>query len=416
MINQIFALSWKDLKIFFKDPAAVALTFLTPFVFIVVMSYALQGVFGSEEESFQILVVNQDRGNHAEQIIQELSKMKGFRIETDWDGQPLTRQTAESLIITGKRGLAIIFPPEFSAVLTQPLIAAERFTTTVILLADQVISIQFTEPLSGTLRGLIERTAFAALAPQGIDFVLNQLAPSAPADASERLKSLMLSSRVLEGDNVPVSIAQLAPPGMRVEQKPNTFQQNIPGYTIYGIFWIVNALALSVLQEKRDGTFRRLMVAPIDRAVMFVGKLLPYYIINLAQIGILLGVSSVLFGMSLGRSPSGLVAVSLATAASALGLGVLVSAAARTESQAAGLSVLLILTMCTLGGCFVPRFIMPDWLRTLGLITPHAWALDAYQHLLVRGYGLVEVLPQIGALLGFAVLFFGIGTWRFRFE
>jgi len=120
--------------------------------------------------------------------------------------------------------------------------------------------------------------------------------------------------------------------------------------------------------------------------------------------------------MSLGHSPAGLILVSLAAAASALGLGVLVSAIARTESQAAGLSVILILTMSALGGCFVPRFVMPDWLRTLGLITPQAWALDAYQDLLVRGYGLREVLPQVGALLGFASLFFGIGVWRFRFE
>jgi ABC-2 type transport system permease protein len=120
--------------------------------------------------------------------------------------------------------------------------------------------------------------------------------------------------------------------------------------------------------------------------------------------------------MSLGHSPGGLVAVSLTAAAAATGLGVLVSALARTEAQAGGLTVLLLLTMSALGGCFVPRFIMPGWLKTMGLITPHAWALDAYQDLLVRGYGLREVLPKVGALAAFAGAFFGIGVWRFRFE
>lgn len=89
---------------------------------------------------------------------------------------------------------------------------------------------------------------------------------------------------------------------------------------------------------------------------------------------------------------------------------------ARTEAQIGGLTVLLLLTLSALGGCFVPRFVMPVWLRTVGLVTPHAWALDAYQDLLVRGYGLFEVLPKVGALAAFAVAFFAIGVWRFRFE
>jgi ABC-2 type transport system permease protein len=120
--------------------------------------------------------------------------------------------------------------------------------------------------------------------------------------------------------------------------------------------------------------------------------------------------------MSLGNSPSGLVVVSLVAAATATGLGVLVAALARTEAQISGLTILVLLTLSALGGCFVPRFVMPEWLRTVGLVTPHAWALDAYQDLLVRGYGLFDVLPKLGTLAAFAVAFFLIGAWRFRFE
>ncbi len=108
--------------------------------------------------------------------------------------------------------------------------------------------------------------------------------------------------------------------------------------------------------------------------------------------------------------------MSLAAAATATGLGVLVAALTRTEAQVGGLTVLLLLTLSALGGCFVPRFIMPDWLRVIGLVTPHAWVLDAYQDLLVRGYGLWEVLPKVGALAAFAGAFLGIGVWRFRIE
>jgi ABC-2 type transport system permease protein len=199
-------------------------------------------------------------------------------------------------------------------------------------------------------------------------------------------------------------------------QVPDSFQQNTSGVTIYGILWIVSLLAGSVYQEKREGTFRRLLVAPMRRSVMLAGKLLPYYLINLLQIIVMLGLSRLLFGIELGTSPAGLVLVSLAAAATATGLGVLVAALARTDAQVGAISTILLITLAVLGGCFVPRWVMPEWLQTLGLLTPHAWAVDAYQALMVQGAGLADVLPAVAVLAAFAALFFGVGVWRFRFE
>jgi ABC-2 type transport system permease protein len=255
--------------------------------------------------------------------------------------------------------------------------------------------------------------------PKGLDYLFDRLAPQAPATEREKFRvgaEEAISGGLMGGQTPLVTVERSAPKGMRVQKLPDTFQQNVPGFTIYGIFWIVSLLSLSVLREKQEGTFRRLLVAPMGRMVMLAGKLTPYYLINIVQIVIMLGVSSLLFKMSLGNSPSGLVVVSLVAAATATGLGVLVAALARTEAQISGLTILVLLTLSALGGCFVPRFVMPEWLRTVGLVTPHAWALDAYQDLLVRGYGLFDVLPKLGTLAAFAVAFFLIGAWRFRFE
>lgn len=260
---------------------------------------------------------------------------------------------------------------------------------------------------------------YTAMMPKGIDYLFERLAPQTPAQEREAFKSQAeeTMSGGLIGSREPlVTLERTVPSGMRMQKFPDTFQQNVPGYTIYGIFWIVSLLASSVLQEKREGTFRRLLTAPLDRTVMLIGKLVPYYIINLIQLLLMIGVSSLLFGMNLGYSFSGLVAVSLAAAATSTGLGIMVAALARTEAQVGGLTVLLLLSLSALGGCFIPRFVMPSWLRVVGLVTPHAWALDAYQDLLVRGYNFSEVLPKIGVLGAFAVIFFGIGVWRFRFE
>lgn len=419
MLKQIFALTWKDLKVFFKDRGAVVLIFVQPFMFILVMSYALSGIFRTGDRPILILAVNQDKGTQAAAVLRQLGEMKSFAVETTWQGQPLTQQKAEQLIIKGKRNLALIFPPDFSAVLEQNPAVRERRTTKVEFIVDPTTSSQLVEPIRGTLQGLLERTAFTAMVPKGVDYVFDTLAPQAPTKERENFRARAegaMSGGLMEGQTPVATVEQTSPPGMRVKKLPDVFQQNVPGYTIYGIFWIVSLLAVSVLREKQEGTFRRLLVAPMGRMVMLAGKLMPYYLINIVQIAIMLGVSSLLFKMNLGHSPAGLVVVSLAAAATATGLGVLVAALGRTEAQIGGLTVLVLLTLSALGGCFVPRFTMPDWLRTVGLITPHAWALDAYQDLLVRGYGLLEVLPKVGTLVAFALVFFTIGVWRFRFE
>ncbi len=419
MLTQILALVWKDLKVFFKDRGGVVLIFVQPFMFIVVMSYALSGMYTPGEDQIHILAVNEDRGSRAAAVLEQLDGMDAFQVETGWEGRPLTRPMAESLIAEGERSLALIFPADFSAVLEQDPLAAERRTAEVVLIADPATPDSVVEPILGTLQGLLERSVYTAMTPKGLDLLFERLAPQVPAEQREAFKAqaqAAMSGGLLGEEEPVVTVVRSTPSQMPVEQFPNAFQQNVPGYTIYGIFWIVSLLAGSVLQEKREGTFRRLLAAPMGRATMLMGKLLPYYIINSIQLVVMLGASSLLFGMGLGRSPAGLVVVSLSAAAAATGLGVLVAALARTEAQVGSLTVLLLLSLSALGGCFVPRFVMPEWLQRVGLITPHAWALDAYQDLFVRGYGLAEVWPKAGVLLGFAALFFGVGVWRFRFE
>ncbi|MBI3914658.1 MAG: ABC-2 transporter permease [Chloroflexi bacterium] len=419
MLNQILALTWKDLKIFFKDTGAVIFIFLQPFMFIVIMSYATAGMYGSGDRPREILAVNEDRGPQAAALIKQLDEMKGFDVVTMWEGQPLTREAAEKIVADGKRSMALAFPAEFSAALEQSPGAPNTRTTKIQIIVDPATPSYTVDPIAGTLQGLLERATFTAMMPRGIDLFFQQVAPQAPASQREAMKAeaqQSMSGGLLGGQTPVVTIEKMTPPGMRVTKFPDTFQQNVPGYTIYGIFWIVTMLASSVLQEKRDGTFRRLMVAPLNRAAMLAGKMLPYYIINLLQIVVMLGASSRLFGFALGSSPAGLIVVSLAAAATATGLGVLLSALARTEAQIGGMGTMLILAMSALGGSFVPRFTMPDWLKTAGLLTPHAWALDAYQDLFVRGFGLVDVLPKVGVLVLFAFVFFTVGVWRFRFQ
>jgi ABC-2 type transport system permease protein len=77
----------------------------------------------------------------------------------------------------------------------------------------------------------------------------------------------------------------------------------------------------------------------------------------------------------------------------------------------------VLLVMGLLGGCMFPRILMPDFMKGLGHVVPHSWALDGYYDVLVRqGTTIADVAPNIGALLAFAVGFAALGLARFRFE
>jgi ABC-2 type transport system permease protein len=415
MLRHILALTWKDLKILVRNRSALLVLFAMPVGFVLVMTAATSGLYGEDRSAVSVLVVNEDSGSVSAQVIDGLKAAKGFSVETEWQGQALTLAKAEELITSGKRELAVIFPQGFSQNLLNDTAASttSQSAATIQLMVDPSLSQQFTGPIIGTLQGLVSQ----ALTPVGIEHLLQQVAPGMTSEQRQAIVE-QAQQRTASG----VSIEQITPPGLAVRQFPNTTQQNVPGYTLFGVFFICQVIGLSFIREKQDGTFRRLLVAPISKPALLIGKLLPYYLVNLVQIVLIFaaGIWIVpLMGfpaLHLGEHPEGLVVVSLATAAAASGLGLLVASLVKTPEATGGLGALIAVMMAAIGGCFVPTFVMPQFMQTLSKIVPHAWALQGYQDVLIRGYGVGQVMPEVGALIVFAAIFFGFALWRFRFD
>jgi ABC-2 type transport system permease protein len=412
MIQQMLSTTWKDLKILFKDIGGVATLFLMPMMFIIVMSTALQGLFdaGTDTQPRHLPVVDLDRGEYAAQVIAALDGIDGIEVETSWEDETLTRAQAEALVADGERSVAVVFPADFSAQIGART-EGNDVTATIELIADPAVSVQFIAPIEGMVFGAAERVAETQVAQARIAADVASVFARLPAEARPTSEQITID---MDGESV-VALRQVAPAEMNIEVEPDTYQQNVPGYTVLGVFFIVGTMASSILAEKREGTFRRLLVAPLPKPILLAGKILPCYLVNLIQIAIMFGVAHLLFGMAFG-DPVALIAISMALAAAATGLGVMIAALGKTDTQIGGLTSLLTLTMSALGGCLMPTSIMPDFLQTLSRFIPHAWAMQGFQDVLVRGAGLAGILPEAGILLGFAAVFFLIGVWRFRFD
>jgi linearmycin/streptolysin S transport system permease protein len=212
-----------------------------------------------------------------------------------------------------------------------------------------------------------------------------------------------------------------ARPG-ETEKMPPLGQAVLSGVTVLFVFLSAQSTARSIFEEKKVGSFRRLMAAPLSRAALLTGKILPNFITALVQILVIFVVGSMglrLLGaipLPLEKAPLGVALVSILTALCACALGIVIAAIARTEAQITGMGMLVLWGMGLLGGCIAPAFLLDRYLGPLPKIVPHYWANSAFDDLLLRGLGLPDVAMKLAVLFGFCILFFVIGIWRFDFE
>lgn len=358
----------KDLLLLLRDRRALAMLFVMPVAFILVFGMFFK--FGPDEGKPREIAVWHAPGDaRGERLVESLRASGSFTPVPAASPEAVRAQVVHEATIAG-----IIVPPNFAP-----------GSNPVELALDEGMSLQVRGPLQGALTSLVVRA------------VLGLPAPS---------------------PNDPPLVVVKTPPGIdRPMANISAFQVTVPGNAVLFGFFIALSVAIGFTEERRSGTWRRSMAAPVSRATLLLAKLVPYAIVGLGQMAFLFGIGALAFGMQIAGSALGLVLLSVAVVTCATALGLLLASLGRTEKQIGSIGPPVLLVMGMLGGSMFPRIAMPVFMQKAGLAIPHAWALDGYYALLVRPETTVlDVLPQIGALLGFAALFAVIGLSRFRFE
>jgi len=171
-----------------------------------------------------------------------------------------------------------------------------------------------------------------------------------------------------------------------------------------------------VVVERKTGTMRRLLTTSVARFEIILGHFLAMLAMILAQLTVLILFGQLLLGVDYLREPLGALLMLLTTAFWAASLGLLIGIFARTEEQIVIFSIGLMLVLSGLGGAWMPLEFTSETFQTVGHLMPTAWAIDGFENIVVRGLGLDSVLLPAAVVLGFAVVFFAVAVWRFRFE
>jgi ABC-2 type transport system permease protein len=409
------SITFKDIQILLKNRGTVLLLFLMPMIFIFIFSGTLASLGKSEQEDVRIplAVVNLDGGQAAQTLLANLDAAGGVIVELYDAAQAQTLLNEKEIL----RVLTI--PADFSTSL------ADNLPTTLHLVNHTNAPVADTQAVRLVIEGVLQEMVLE----QQIFLSLEQMG-AMRSDASveyqqafsvDRLQAQARDQFEIAQANPLISIIQRLPQqGSEQAKTLSAADTAAPASIILFVFLTAQTMATSIYQEKKNGSFRRLLAAPISKASMLAGKLLPNFLIGLGQMVLLFAFGA--YGMrllglnsfSLGNDIPALALVCVLMALCSSALGIVIAALAHTEGQITGLSTLFLWGMGMVS--FVPGFLLQKTIGPFVYAIPHYWAKDALENLLLRGLSLADILTPIGALAGFTVLFFAIGLWRFDFD
>ncbi|MCS6825129.1 MAG: ABC transporter permease [Caldilinea sp.] len=417
----------KDLLILLRDRGEMASLFLMPLAFIIPIAlvfppdgYNLNADRKPELPVAVYDIVNGAVGAQAQELLDLLAQSYALEQDTSANevaqlgpavqaactrpGPACDEAAGREKVLRNWRTVALIVPEGFSAAIA----AGERISVTLLYNpARNPVERQLAEGVltGATMRLSIEHQLINGLRQFG------DLIELAPEEVRQNIDRSAEFEAAPTDWSPALSIVAVQPSAVRIAVTPNTLQQTVPGYTVMFVYFMIGVVAASLKLERNTGALRRLMTMPVGLGELLAGKVLSALLVSVLQIGVLFAIGALFFGMTLGNAPGALALLAVAVALSAVCLGL----AAAAYNFERGLTLILIVA-ALLAGCMFPADWLPPVLRTVNVALPQTWAMQGFQDLITRGMGLPEVLPEMAALLGFALLAFAAAVHKFNDE
>ncbi|HEV3014537.1 MAG TPA: ABC transporter permease, partial [Actinomycetota bacterium] len=201
--------------------------------------------------------------------------------------------------------------------------------------------------------------------------------------------------------------------GGREDALPTGFNYTAPANLVLFVFITSLAGAASLIEARRLGVTRRMLATPTTATTILIGQALSRFAVALLQGLIIFLVGWLLFGVDWGDPPAALLLV-VTFALVGTGVGMLLGAVLRNAEQATSIGPPVGIALGMLGGCMWPLAIVPEPMRAVGHLFPHAWAMDAFIALIAKGESVAGIAPQLAVLAGFAAALLALATWRLR--
>ncbi len=401
MLNKLAAIIRKDTVLRFEGRAELLFFLILPIVF----TYIVGGGFADAGDNrTNVPVVNEDGGARAEAFLTALAASDTI------EPTVRTRGEAEDLLAGNDVGALLIIPAGFSDGLSADKILSGAQSEVVLKTAPgSNVGLVVEQEVARAVGEIARPLLVARNAVEGVE--------AARPFADDAAREAFFQSTLAAAESALVA----QPPRVEysVPSGGGTYDQRSQASAGQLMTWVfIPLLGVSGLfaMERALGTMRRLMITPTRKSTFLTGTISGQLIMALVQMAILIGFGILVMHVPWGRDPVALIVVLVSLALAGLALGTTLGTFVKTESQAVNLSIMFGMSMALLGGAWFPMELFPPGLQQAVKILPTTWAMSALTDITMRGQGLVDILPEAAVLLGFAVVFFIIGIWRFRYE
>ena len=360
----VWPMLWKEFIQLRRDRLTFALMTGLPAIQLLLFGYAIQ----TEVRRLPTVVMDESRTAESRALIQVLTNTDNFTVVATVP----SRAVAQRWIERGAARVALVIPPDYQR--------------------------QIRRGETGRAQLLID-----AADPQS----------SGAAIAGAQLAAQARGAQLL------ASRFQIVPPvEIRVRPWYNPAQTSaifiVPG--IVGVLLTITMTLITstaVVRERERGTLEQLIVTPIGKTSLMLGKLTPFVLVGYVQMTVVLLLGTLAFAVPIRGSLLLLYALALVFIVASLGVGLLVSTIARNQLQAMQLSFFFMLPNILLSGYIFPRAAMPEPAQWLGALLPLTWFLEILRGVLLKGVGIRDLWQELAILCAFAFVLLAFSVRRF---
>jgi ABC-2 type transport system permease protein len=354
----------KEFRQMSRDRFTVAMLVGLPSVQLLLFGYAVR----TEVRHVPMVVVDHSRSQESRALVTLLTNTQNF----DVAGHAAGQAEADQMLASGAVKAAVVIPPDFALDSKRGRQASAQ------VLVDAV------DPLA----------ASAAISAAGL---------ASGADLAELTRGVRAEES-----------------GLDIQVRPRYNPGLVSAYNIVpGLIGVLLTLTLvavtsmALVRERERGTLEQLIVTPVTRSSVILGKILPFVLVGYVQMSVILLLGHVVFDVPLRGHLSLLYLLTLPFIVAVLGVGLLISTAVKTQTQAMQLSIFYLLPSILLTGFMFPPEAMPLFCRALGKLIPMTYYLEVVRGIALKGSGLGQLWQPAAILTAFALLLVTVSVKRF---
>lgn len=397
-MNPIHQIISKDLTQMLRDRKTFLFLLLMPIAFTLLFGMAFKGPGRSSQDArLPVGLTNEDEDSP---LSLELERFLGasevIRLESRDDLAAIERDVAEK-----KLAAAIVIPAGYGASMggeapLKPAVLADLSTTAGLSAQAEM------NAAAGRLASAV-RTA-RGIAPEGGDSYDAALKAALTGWQSPPVRLVTSQAAVVDA----------AP--QQAENPMGSFAHTSPGMILQFAIAGLLTCAQVIVSERKSRCLQRMLTTATPRIHILAGHYLAIFILIITQFAILILFGQLILKLDYLSQPLATLLVAFTAALCIAALGLLVGALAKGEEQAITFSLIGMFMLGGLGGAWVPLEYTGGVFQAVGHLSPVAWAMDGFKNVLIRGLDVSAAWLPAAALLGYAVAFFALASWRFKFE